>query len=120
MKKSTEKFIYWTPRILSIGFIIFLALMSLDVFTSTIGFWETLFALFMHNIPALTLLIILLIAWRYEIVGGIGYILGGLLYIILLIQNPFQWYYIAWAAQISGVAFIIGALFLVGWFNKRN
>jgi hypothetical protein len=32
MAKQTGKFVYWAPRVLSILFILFLALFSLDVF----------------------------------------------------------------------------------------
>ncbi len=120
MKKKINKFIYWTPRILSIIFILFLALMSLDVFSPELSFWQTLGALFIHNIPALVLLIVLLISWKYEIVGGSTFILAGLLYIIILIRKPFEWYMLSWSIQISGVAFLIGILFLIGWFKKKK
>ena len=120
MEKKINKFIYWLPRILSIIFVLFLGLMSLDVFSPELSFWQTLGALFIHNIPTLILLIILLISWKYEIVGGISFILAGIAYIILLARNPFEWYMLAWAAQISGVAFIIGILFLIGWSKKKK
>jgi hypothetical protein len=120
MKKKINKFIYWTPRILSIIFILFLALMSLDVFSPELSFWQTLGALFIHNIPALILLIVLLISWKYEIVGGISFILAGLLYIIILMRRPFEWYMLSWSIQISGIAFFIGILFLIGWFKKKK
>lgn len=115
-----NKFIYWTPRILSIIFILFLALMSLDVFSPELNFWQILIALLMHNIPALILLIVLLISWKHEIVGGISFILAGLLYIIMLMRRPFEWYMLSWIIQISGVAFFIGILFLIGWFKKKK
>ncbi len=120
MPKTINKFIYWTPRILSIIFILFLFLMSLDVFEMGLGFWQTVLGLFMHNIPALVLLAVLIISWKYEIVGGIAFILGGLLYILLLLRNPFEWYMLSWAIQIAGTAFLIGCLFLVGWFKKKK
>lgn len=95
--------------------------MSLDVFDTKQSLWQTIIALFMHNLPALVLLIILIISWKHEIVGGVTFILAGLAYIVaLLIKNPFEWYMLAWAAQISGVAFLIGILFLIGWFKKRK
>lgn len=120
MGKKISKFIYWTPRILSIIFILFLALMSLDVFSLELSLWQTLGALFIHNIPALVLLVVLLISRKYEIVGGITFILAGLLYIILLMRQSFEWYMLSWAIQISGVAFLIGILFLIGWFKKKK
>ncbi|MBN2567437.1 hypothetical protein JXB02_05125 [Candidatus Woesearchaeota archaeon] len=120
MADEVPKCIYWTPRALGIVFILFLALMSLDVFDMGLGFWETALGLLMHNIPALVLLVVLAVSWKHEIVGGIAFILGGLLYIALLARNPFEWYYLAWAVQISGIAFLIGILFLVGWRKKRK
>lgn len=120
MEKKTSKFIYWTPRILSIIFIFFLALMSLDVISSELSFWQIVVGLFMHNIPALVLLIALLISWKYEIVGGIVFILAGLLYIVVLMMNPFEWYMLSWSLIIAGPAFLIGILFLIGWFKKKE
>lgn len=97
--KKINKFVCWAPRILSIMFILFLMLFSLDVFAENLSFWEIAFGLFMHNIPALVLLIVLLISWRYEIVGGIAFILAGILYITWLLMaaiiNGFEWYYLA-------------------------
>jgi len=121
---KVNRFIFWTPRILSILFIIFLALMSLDIFEGNYGFWGTVLGLFMHNIPAIILLIVLIISWKREIVGGIAFVLGGILYITLLLINSlktgFEWYYLLWAVQISGIAFFIGILFLIGWRKKKK
>lgn len=120
MNKKPGKFIYWTPRILSIILIVFMGLMSLDIFDGNYGFWGTVLGLFMHNIPALILLTVLIISWKREIVGGIAFILAGLLYIIAtMARNEFEWYLLAWIIQISGVAFLIGILFLIGW-RKRH
>jgi len=119
---KVNRFIYWTPRILSIVFIIFLALMSLDIFEGNYGFWGTILGLLIHNIPTFILLGVLLASWKYEIVGGIGFILAGFLYmgliIINLIKTGFEWYYLAWIIQISGVAFLIGIMFLICWRKK--
>lgn len=124
MNKTIDKFIYWTPRVLSIFFVLFLALFSLDVFEGSYGFWGTVLALFMHNIPALILLAISILSWKREIIGGIGFILAGLAYMGLIlpeiISTGFEWYYLAWAVQISGVAFLVGILFLVGWSKRRR
>jgi hypothetical protein len=124
MEKKANKFVYWTPRVLSILFIIFLALFSLDIFDMKLGFWGTIVGLLMHNIPVFILTIILIISWKYEIVGGIAFILAGILYIAMILINiittGFEWYYLAWAVQISGIAFFIGIMFLVSWFKKKK
>ena len=124
MRRKVNKFVYWTPRILSIIFLAFTALMSLDVFSPELNFWQTILALLIHNIPVFILFVVLLISWKYEVVGGIGFILGGILYCTLVlttvIKTGFQWYYLALILQISGIAFFIGTMFLVGWFQKNK
>ncbi|HPI67030.1 MAG TPA: hypothetical protein PKZ16_00560 [bacterium] len=119
-----SKFVYWTPRILSILFILFLSLFSLDVFDMDLNFWQTIVAFLIHNIPVFILLIILTISWRCEIIGGVTFIIAGLLYLvpilITMIKNGFEWYYIAWITQISGVAFFIGIMFLICWYKRKN
>ena len=116
---------YWTPEILSILFISFLALMSLDVFSSGLNFWRTIGALFIHNIPVFILLAVLLVSWKYEIVGGIAFILAGIFYIVVMllitaITTGFEWHYLSWGVQISGIAFFTGIMFLAGWFKKKK
>ncbi|MFH0853134.1 MAG: hypothetical protein V1853_01900 [bacterium] len=120
MKNNINKSLYWTPRVLSIIFICFLALMSLDVFGTGENIWQTIGAFLLHLVPALALLAVLLISWKREIVGGVGFILAGLIYIVLLTSSPFEWYKVSWAIQISGMAILTGILFLLGWKKKRH
>ena len=124
MEQKINRFVYWTPRILSIIFILFLAMFSLDVFEMKLGFWETILGLFMHNIPAFILLIVLLISWKHEIVGGIGFILAGTLYIVIMLmnalRNSFEWYMLFNSLIIAGPALLIGILFIVNWRRKKN
>jgi len=123
MKKranKVSKFVYWTPRILSIIFLAFLVLFSLDIFEGNYGFWGTILGLFMHNIPVLILLVVLLISWKHEIVGGIAFILAGFLYIFWTMSRV-PWYtVISWSMIIAGPAFLIGILFFMNWFKKRK
>ena len=123
MKKINNN-IYWIPRVLSIIFILLLFLMSLDIFEGNYGFWGTVLGLFMHSIPAIILSIVLIISWKHEIVGGIAFMLAGFIYIGFVlnnvINNGFEWYYLAWIMQISGIAFLIGIMFLIGWNKKKQ
>ncbi len=123
--KKINKFIYWTPRILSIIFILFLALFSLDIFDMKLDFWGTILGLFMHNIPSFLLLVILIISWKHEIVGGLVFMLAGILYItrllITILTNPPPiWSELFWTLPITGPAFLIGSLFLINWFKKQK
>jgi len=124
MEQKINKFVYWTPRILSIIFICFLALFSLDVISPELSFWQIVFGLFMHNIPVFILLAILLISWKREIVGGIAFTLAGALYVVMILMNvlrgSFEWYMVSWILTISGPAFLIGILFIINWRKKQN
>lgn len=118
MKKKMDKFIFWTPRILLIIFSCFLVVFSFDVFEEGLGFWQTVGALFLHNLPSLIFFAVLIISWKHEIVGAITFILAGLLYILMLIMRG--WYHWSGLLLIALPAFLIGILFLIGWFKKRK
>ena len=123
MVKKISKFVYWIPRILSILFILFLALFSLDVFESASSLGDILIGLFMHNIPVFILVIVLSISWKYEIVGGIAFILAGIAHLTSsIIRETLDPWYMALAISlvIDGPAFLIGILFLIGWFKKKK
>lgn len=122
--KKTEKVLYWAPRILSILFICFLTLFSLDVSEQGKSIGEILTGLLMHNIPSIIMTVLLIIAWRKEIVGAVSYFGAGLLYIGFVVFGAVnsglpRYLAITWSLTIAGPAFIIGVLFLINW-KKRN
>jgi len=94
---------------------------SLDVFEPGLTIWQIVIGLLIHNIPALFLLLILIISWKREIVGGITFILAGLLYLLLLALNSnFEWSMLSWAVIIAGPAFLIGILFIINWRKRKH
>ena len=121
--KKTEKILYWAPRILSILFICFLTLFSLDVLEQGKSTGKILIGLFMHNIPSIIMIILLVIAWRKESVGAICYLGAGFLYIgvvtFSVINSELPWYVITRSLTVAGPTFIIGILFLINW-KKRT
>jgi hypothetical protein len=116
MKTKMTPIIYWAPRILGILFAVFVSIFALDVFAEGYGFWETVVALVMHLVPTAITVVVLLIAWRWERVGGVLFLLLGALYIVMF------WDRGHWSAYllISGPLFLIGTLFLVGWHYQRD
>lgn len=122
MNNKVNGYIYWTPRILSILLIIFISIFSFDVIEPGLSLGQIVLGLFMHNIPGIILLVVLIISWKYEIVGGIAYLLAGCMYITLNIitsyKSGFQDF--AWSLIIAIPTFMIGILFLMNWFNKKR
>ncbi len=125
MPNKVGKFIYWSPRILSILFILFLAMFSLDVIEPGRSMDEILIGLIMHNIPVFILTSLLVIAWRHEMVGAVTFITAGMLYmgltIFRVIRSDILWHIvISWNLIIAGPAFLVGTLFFLNWKRKRQ
>ena len=120
MNTKISKTLYWTPRILGIIAILFISMFAFDVFENGYSFIETIIALFMHLIPSFILVIMLLIAWKYELIGGMLFFIPPIVYVIITsLRVP--WYLaLSWSVIISGPFFIIAILFIIIGFKKRK
>lgn len=116
MKISTKRVFFWTPRVLGILFAIFLSMFALDVFAEGHGFWQTTGALLLHLVPTFIVVIALVIAWRWELVGAI--LFGGLavFYVVWTLGRlPLATY-----LSISGLLALVGVLFLFNWIYRAR
>jgi hypothetical protein len=77
MMKTSDRIFYWFPRIFCILAILFISLFALDSFSPELTIWQQLGAFFIHLIPSFILLVFLFIAWKWEFIGGIIFILIG-------------------------------------------
>jgi hypothetical protein len=112
MTTAAKRWLFWTPRILCILFAAFLGLFALDVFEEGRGFWQTALALFMHLLPSTILaIVVLILSWRREWIGGMLFTALGVLHIVLF-WGRFAWYVYA---AFSGPLLVIGILFLLNW-----
>ena len=110
-----NKTIYWSPRILTIFFILFVSLFAFDSFNSEKTFAENIAAFLIHLVPSFVLFLLLLGAWRHEWIGTIAFAALGVTYIAISWGRfPFITY-----LTISGPLFLISILFLISWI-KRN
>ncbi len=116
MSEKVRLFLFWAPRSLTILFILFLGLFALDVFGEGHGFLGTLFALFMHLIPNFIVLAVLILAWKWEWIGGLLFAGLGVFYIV------WAWgrFHISAYFFISGPLFLIAALFMLGWVLRSR
>jgi len=111
----TKKIIYWLPRILGLLFVLFLSLFALDVFDAVQG-WAVVPALLMHLWPALVLLALLVVGWKYELVGAATFLFFAAYY-VWLVGFDRHW---SWYATISLPALVVGILFFVNWLQKKK
>jgi hypothetical protein len=111
-----NKAIYWTPRILTIVFILFLALFALDSFEGDQSMIKKLGGFFIHLIPNFVLILILVVAWKHEWVGTLAFAIAGIAYIILFWGR----FPVATFLIISGPLFLIAILFWLSWMNRER
>jgi hypothetical protein len=103
---------FWLPRISGLLFSVFLGLFALDVFDIQAPLQQLLIGFAIHLIPALVILFATLIAWRWER-------LGGLLFLVIAITAYFFFFHGDWpyGAIFSAILALIGLLFL--WSARR-
>jgi hypothetical protein len=122
MKKSTNKgsrYLTWILRILLILVILFWALFSIEAFQFEKGFWNILTALLMGNIPVFAMIIILIIAWKREHIGGMLLMLcivGFTTYLIIAGHGGIGYPILI----MIGIPFLIGAMFVVNHYLLGN
>lgn len=120
------KFLYWTPRVLSIGAILFISLFALDAFAPELTFWQQLGGFFMHMIPSFVLVILLTYAWKHEKWGGILFMLLGLIFTPIIFNwnyrmNNSVWISLSILAIITLPFVVVGLMFLTHHqIHRRN
>lgn len=115
--KTSLSLLFWIPRILMIIFILFLGIFALDVFIPGESFSYYSLALFMHLIPNLVLLILLIFSWKYERVGGTLIFLIGIFFTVYFKTYEFIINFFA----ISFPLFLIGSLFILhDYYAKKG
>lgn len=116
MENQTKPGLYWTPRVLGLGFAAFLAVFAFDVFREGAGFWTTAGALLLHLVPALVVLGATLLAWRRPTLGAVLFVGLGALYVVL-VWGRFPWVtYLA----ISGPLVLTGILFALDGMRLKR
>ena len=123
--ETSIRFVHWLPRIICILAILFISLFAADSFDPGLTIWQQLGAFFIHLIPSFILLSLLIVAWKWEFIGGIIFTVIGLglspfifihnysmnhsvslsLIIILMITFPFV---------------VVGILFIISHFMKKR
>jgi len=112
--KNLNKKLYWAPRIFGVVFILFISLFTLDVFGNDFGFWKTIAAFLIHLAPVYVLAVILYIAWRWDLAGGIIFLLLAVYY-IFTVNSSFLF-----KMPVAGPLILIGGLFISSNYYKNK
>lgn len=123
--QTTVKLIYWTPRIICILAILFVSMFAGDAIDEGQTLWHNIGALLIHLIPTIILLSVLLVAWRYELIGGIILTVFGLAFSGIVFSMNFNRLHSAGeslgiAAMICMPFVVAGILFIVSFCVKKK
>ena len=124
MKESIKVF-HWLPRIICMLAILFISLFAADAFSPGLTIWQQLGAFIIHLIPSFILLMFLIVAWKWEYVGGVIFIIIGLglspvIFIHNYKMNHSIWMSLGIILAITVPFVIVGILFIISHFKKKK
>lgn len=97
---------------------------SLDVVEPGQSAGQLLTGLLMHNLPVIFLTLMMILAWKSELVGAFAWTLAGLL---LIGWNVFgkisdePWHVrLVWSLPLAISALLIGGLFYLSWQERKH
>ena len=114
MTSRSRNMLQWSPRILGILVSLFLGVFSLDAFGSGRTFAEASGDFAIHVTPALILLAVVALAWRWEWVGALVFtaVVVGYAYAART--------HVSWIPVIAGPLLIVGILFFWSWIRRKE
>ena len=116
----------WTARIFSILAILLVSMFALDAFEPGQSIWHQLLAFVIHMIPSFILTALLIIAWKWERIGGILLAVAGLAFGIFLFRSGSMHHLSLWNSFSTIMAFafpfvLSGVLFIISYYlNKKD
>lgn len=105
--------LYWAPRLIAMAGTGFIALFALDAVQPGTPLAGQLAGLAIHLIPSAVLVAILLVAWRFEQLGGCLFLAVSLVPLTTLGNPP-------WVNLVLGAPFFLaGLLFILDHHQRR-
>lgn len=123
--KTSVRILHWMPRIICMIAILFIGKFALNAFESYLTIWQQILIMLVHLIPAILLVGLLIIAWKWELLGGILFTLIGLAMAPVIYQHNYN------MDQSMGISLgfvmifalplvIIGILFILSFIKRRK
>ena len=123
--KTPIRVFHWLPRVICILAILFISMFALDAFAPGLTIWQQLGAFLIHLIPSFVLTALLIVAWKWEYIGGIIFTVIGLgLSPFIFIHNYHMNHSIGMSLvvilMINFPFIITGILFILSHFLKKK
>jgi hypothetical protein len=115
----------WTARILCILAILLVSMFALDAFEPGHSVWHQLLAFVIHMIPSFVLIVLLIIAWKWERIGGILLAVAGLAFGLFLFRTN-RMHYLTLLSFVSTVMALVfpfllsGVLFIISYYLDKK
>lgn len=106
--------LFLAPRILAILYALFLGLFALDVFSDTHGLLETVAALALHLLPTFLIILVVVLAWRRDLVGVVVFAGLAVAYVVWMWRRFPLHTYVVMCTPLLLVSF----LFLLSWRQR--
>ena len=123
--KREYKVIHWLPRVIGIAAILFISIFALDAFDPELTIWQQIGGFLIHLIPSFILLGLLLIAWKWEFIGGIIFTVIGVGFSPIIFMHNYRmnesiWLSLSVIMCITVPFIIVGLLFILNHKLKKK
>ena len=116
---------HWAPRVLSIIAILFISVFSLDAFRAGLPLKTQILDWLIHMTPSFVMMAVLVIAWKWENIGGVIFLAVGLAFTPFIFWGNYANNHSIWLSLfiILAVNFpfiLVGVLFILSNNTKKK
>jgi lysylphosphatidylglycerol synthetase-like protein (DUF2156 family) len=118
MSHLSARLLYWSLRVITIAFAIFISLFALEAFNEVHGFWRVALAFLIDLVPALIVVGVLAAAWKWEWIGAVAFTLVAAWYSSGMLHR----HHLSWPIFLSIPLplLLIAGLFLANWIERSK
>jgi hypothetical protein len=114
--RDDERVLFWAPRLLGLLFAVFVSIFALDAFGEDRPLGQMLFTFVTHLVPAAVVAGVVLVAWRWSLIGFFGFSALAAFYMI----NAWGRFATPVYAVMAGPMVLTSVLFLLDWASTHR
>lgn len=111
---TSKPFLYWAPRILCIVAILFVSMFALDSFSPELSIVQQIQGFLIHLIPSYILIALLIVAWKWEYVGGIIFTVVGIAFAAMVFMVNYNRNHFSLTQSLINTVLVAVPFILVG------